>query len=169
MNLREGASACLREGMTLLSLSPSGEDHLALAAFFPPPQWTLLTADRLPPAVSSFQQDEIAVIVCERDLPQASWVDVLNQVQRWANPPSLIVTSRLADEYLWAEALNLGAWDVLAKPFARAEVVRSVESAWGHRRHWRPARADSAANSDPAQVRGRSPYTWRAGGSTASF
>jgi hypothetical protein len=30
------------------------------------------------------------------------------------DPPVLIVTSRLADEYLWAEALNPGAYDVLA-------------------------------------------------------
>jgi hypothetical protein len=34
------------------------------------------------------------------------------------------VTSRLADERLWAEALNLGAWDVLAKPFDADEVIR---------------------------------------------
>ena len=46
---------------------------------------------------------------------------------------SLIVTSRLADEYLWAEALNLGAYDMLAKPFDASEVVRVLGSAW---RHW---------------------------------
>ena len=47
-----------------------------------------------------------------------------------ANPPSLIVASRLADDRLWADALTLGAFDVLAKPFERMEVVRSVSSAW---------------------------------------
>ena len=47
----------------------------------------------------------------------------------------LIVTSRLADDRLWAEALNLGAYDVLAKPFERMELVRSVSSAW---LHWLP-------------------------------
>ena len=49
------------------------------------------------------------------------------------DPPVLIVTSRLADEYLWAEALNLGAYDVLAKPFDASEVIRVLYSAW---RHW---------------------------------
>jgi FixJ family two-component response regulator len=52
-----------------------------------------------------------------------------------ANAPSLIVTSRLADDRLWAEALNLGAYDVLAKPFERLELVRSVSSAWLHWYH----------------------------------
>ena len=42
----------------------------------------------------------------------------------------MIVTSRSADERLWVEALNLGAYDVLAKPFDRDEVLRSVSMAW---------------------------------------
>ena len=33
-------------------------------------------------------------------------------------------------ERLWAEALNLGAYDVLAKPYDPTEVVRSVSLAW---------------------------------------
>jgi DNA-binding response OmpR family regulator len=47
-----------------------------------------------------------------------------------SNPPFLIVTSRTADERLWAEALNLGAYDVLAKPYNQAEVIRVVSLAW---------------------------------------
>jgi len=46
------------------------------------------------------------------------------------DPPFLVVTSRLADDRLWAEALNLGAYDVLAKPFDKTEVNRIVRSAW---------------------------------------
>ena len=42
------------------------------------------------------------------------------------------MTSRAADERLWAEALNLGAYDVLAKPFDRTEVMRVVSMAWMH-------------------------------------
>jgi DNA-binding NtrC family response regulator len=42
------------------------------------------------------------------------------------------VTSRAADERLWAEALNLGAYDVLAKPFDPTEVCRIVSLAWMH-------------------------------------
>jgi FixJ family two-component response regulator len=47
-------------------------------------------------------------------------------------PPYLIVTSRLADDDLWAEALNIGAFDVLAKPLGRTEVTRVLSSAWQH-------------------------------------
>jgi DNA-binding response OmpR family regulator len=65
---------------------------------------------------------------------------VLDQVTILPDPPSFIVTSRLADERLWAEALNFGAFDVLAKPFDRAEALRVIGAAW---RAWgRPVRKE---------------------------
>ena len=57
---------------------------------------------------------------------------MLEQIALLAKPPYLVVTSRLADDYLWAEALNLGAYDVLPKPFETAEVERVLGSAWLH-------------------------------------
>jgi DNA-binding response OmpR family regulator len=57
---------------------------------------------------------------------------MLGEIMRLPEPPFLIVTSRLADERLWAEVLNLGAYDVLAKPFESKEVVRIVSLAWLH-------------------------------------
>ena len=44
--------------------------------------------------------------------------------------PRLVFTSRLADEYLWVEVLNLGGHDVLVKPFRAAEVQWVLESGW---------------------------------------
>jgi len=55
-------------------------------------------------------------------------------------PPFVIVTSRLADERFWVEALNLGAYDVLATPLDTTEVTRVVSSAW---LHWRGLQAPS--------------------------
>jgi DNA-binding response OmpR family regulator len=56
----------------------------------------------------------------------------LEQLASLPYPPFLIVSSRLADEYLWAEALNIGAYDVMAKPFDSREVVRIFSLAWLH-------------------------------------
>jgi len=78
------------------------------------------------------QHHEIAVILCERDLSQETWIDVLDHINALPNAPSLIVASRIADDRLWAEVLNLGAWGVLTKPFDRKEVIRSVKSGWQH-------------------------------------
>jgi DNA-binding response OmpR family regulator len=70
-----------------------------------------------------------AVMLCERDLPDGTWRELWEQVRERDTPPSLIVVSRLADERLWAEVLNLGGYDVLSKPFDPAEVRRVVENA----------------------------------------
>jgi FixJ family two-component response regulator len=41
----------------------------------------------------------------------------------------VIVTSRLADDCLWAEVLNLGSYDLLMKPFDGEETVRVLAMA----------------------------------------
>ncbi len=55
---------------------------------------------------------------------------MLDHIRNLSSSPSLIVTSTLADERLWTEAMNLGAWDVLAKPFDRTDVIRTVKTGW---------------------------------------
>jgi DNA-binding response OmpR family regulator len=82
-------------------------------------------------------------------LSPGSWIDMLDQIALLPDPPFLIVTSRLADERFWAEALNRGAYDVLAKPFDRTEVVRVVSLAW---LHWK------VRHEHPAEV----PQAWKA-------
>jgi len=122
------------EALKVLSVSPIAQDHASLQSL-DLPRWTILQADRLARVQMLLEEHDIAVILCECELAAGSWIDVLRHIQPQPNPPSLIVTSRLADDRLWAEALNLGAWDVLSKPFSPSDVIRSVESACEHRRH----------------------------------
>lgn len=69
-------------------------------------------------------------VLTERDVPGGGWKKILSALERLPHPPLLVVTSRLADDHLWAEALNLGAHDVLATPFRATELVWVVENAW---------------------------------------
>ena len=57
---------------------------------------------------------------------------MLARIKFLPSPPLLIVTSRHADEHLWTEARNLGAYDVVAKPFDPHELIRIVSLAWLH-------------------------------------
>jgi DNA-binding NtrC family response regulator len=122
----------------VLSISPMDEDHFYLQDILN--RWQS-TPDRnrtfrvnscatLASGLSALRQCEFEVVVCERDLPPGSWKDVLDQVTILPDPPSFVVTSRLADAPLWAEALNLGAFDVLAKPFDSTEAIRVIGAAW---------------------------------------
>lgn len=71
---------------------------------------------------------------------------ILRHAQAQSQPPKLIVASRLADERLWAEVLNLGGYDLLVKPFVADEVQRVVSLACPL-----PARRGSLA-SEPAKA-----------------
>ena len=121
--------------MTVLSVSPLAEDYFSLQTIFSHSKRALYKADTLASALAVIRRWEISVVICERNLLPGTWIDLLEKLRPLPDAPQLIVTSRLADEKLWAEALNLGAYDVLAKPFERMELVRSVSSAWLHWHH----------------------------------
>src|SRR5215471_13144473 len=127
-----GTAANRAECVTVLSVSPLEEDHASLQTIFGHSMWTLFIADCHAAAYSILRQRDISVVLCERDLETGNWTDLLGCISDLQLRPSVIVTSRLADDHLWAEALNLGAWDVLAKPFERNEVLRSIKAAWQH-------------------------------------
>jgi hypothetical protein len=72
------------------------------------------------------------VLICEADLIDGTWRDLLDETTGMEPAPLLIVTSRMADDALWAEVLNLGGYNVLAQPFDSREVFRVVGNAWLH-------------------------------------
>ena len=127
--------------LTVLSVSPLAEDHTSLSSIFErsgrilcsDSKWTLRPCATVESAMAALCQTRIPLAVTERDLAPGSWRDILENILLLPDPPVLMVTSRLADEHLWAEALNLGAYDVLVKPFDASEVMRVLDSAW---RHW---------------------------------
>jgi DNA-binding response OmpR family regulator len=67
------------------------------------------------------------VVLTDSSLPEGQcWKDVLRFAQETSDKLPVIVSSRLADERLWAEVLNLGGYDLLVKPFIAAEVRNVV-------------------------------------------
>jgi len=120
--------------LTILSVSQDGSDHGFLESTFRHPSSTILQAtDASSARLLLGRRDDISVIVCNDDSRSMMWKKILNYVDDLVSPrPCLVVSSRLADDYLWSEVLSSGGWDVLAKPFDRIEVLRSVRSAWEH-------------------------------------
>jgi DNA-binding response OmpR family regulator len=119
-------------GSMVLSVSPNDEDYASLERILKS-DWTVIASSTIALALSVLRDIPIPIVICDCDISSGSWREILEQTSLLPNPPLLIVTSRLADERLWAEVLNLGAWDVLAKPFDAAEVIRIADIA---RQHW---------------------------------
>ena len=61
--------------------------------------------------------------------PMEEWLDVLHLAREYPREVEVIVTDPQADARFWAEALNLGAYDLLAQPFYEPEVRRILYNA----------------------------------------
>src|SRR4051794_3813856 len=120
--------------LRILSVSGAAEDHIAVRQSLSGIACGVQTAESCHSAFQILRYGRISIVVCERDLPDGSWRDVLERVDSSPERPFLIVTSRLADEWLWAEVLNLGGYDVLAKPFNADETRHVLVTAYLGRR-----------------------------------
>jgi len=74
-------------------------------------------------------QKRFDVILTEASLPDGEWIDVLHLARECPEDTQVIVTDPHADARFWAEALNLGAYDLLAQPFYEPEVRRILHNA----------------------------------------
>lgn len=108
--------------------------HESTASAYTTGEWTLIARSTLASTFSALCEISVPIVLCDCDLMPRAWQAVLEHVSVLPDPPLIIVTSRLADERLWAEVLNLGAYDVLVKPFDATEVIRILGLAW---QHWR--------------------------------
>ena len=115
---------------TAVLISPLEQDHDILKTLFRAQHWTLHSAHSLGAASKMLRDTMVPVVITERDLPVGTWKEVLEVTHHLRNPPLVIVASLHADDHLWAEALNLGAHDVVAKPFCKTELVRVLSFAW---------------------------------------
>ncbi|PWT96702.1 MAG: hypothetical protein C5B51_32765 [Terriglobia bacterium] len=115
-----------------LLISPAADDHEIFGDLFRRRGWILGHASSIYSASAMLRDKPAAVVITERDLSGGNWKDVLETMRALPAPPLLIVISRVADDHLWAEALNLGAYDVLAKPLDDTEIARVVSVALNH-------------------------------------
>ena len=80
-------------------------------------------------ARTRLRRQEYDVILTEAALPDGQWLDVLHLVRECPRETEVIVTAPQADARFWAEALTLGAYDLLAQPFYGPEVRRILYNA----------------------------------------
>lgn len=80
-------------------------------------------------ARARLRQEDYDVILTEAALPDGTWLDALLLARDCARDLEVIVTDPHADTRFWAEALNLGAYDLVPQPFYEPEVCRILSNA----------------------------------------
>jgi DNA-binding NtrC family response regulator len=120
----------LTNAVTVLFVTPIDADHIRLAWIVSHSRWELHRATGCREALAFLREQHFGVVIANSELPDGTWQDFLDELATLPHPPNLVVASRLADERLWAEALNLGAYDLLPTPFEPDEVLRVTYLAW---------------------------------------
>jgi DNA-binding NtrC family response regulator len=123
----------LDEVVTVLLAQARETARVSLRKILHGPNWDLREVSTCREAIAVLRRrNHPLVVICDNELPDSGWIPLLDAVNELHSRPSLIISSRLADERMWAEVLNLGAYDLLAVPFAADEVTRTVFLAWQH-------------------------------------
>ncbi len=75
------------------------------------------------------ESEEPDLIMTDLNLPGISGMEILKRLHaRGEHPPTIVVTA-YGSEYVAAQALRLGAWDYLAKPFKVDELLNAIRRA----------------------------------------
>ena len=113
----------------ILFISGRHEDARRLAQMLLTVPLFLDHVETLLQARAKLQQEDYQVVLTEAALPDGNWLDALRLARESPHEPEVIVTDPLADAHFWAEALNLGVYDLLAQPFYEPEVRRILNNA----------------------------------------
>ena len=126
-------ASSISEGfVSALMVGEYESDRLLVYDVFRKLDWRLFETRDRRRAMDYLAQHPVQVVLTESGPGRWNWKRVLRDLRQLVRPPQLIVTSRMADDALWAEVLNVGGYDVLARPFRADEVARVVAAARRH-------------------------------------
>jgi len=112
---------------SILVVSPKGDDRKSLQNLLQ--DWTFDSTDTCRDALVALAAKTVEVVVCNEDLRDGNWSDLLRALTSLNSPPPVIVLSNRADEHMWADVLRAGAYDLLAVPLEPADAVRTISHA----------------------------------------
>ena len=97
----------------------------------------VLTAEDGESAVAILQREPVDVVLCDLRMPDISGIDVLRECKRVRPNAEFVLMTAYASVDTAVEAVKLGAYDYLAKPFepaaARAVLLQALGRAESHR------------------------------------
>lgn len=114
---------------SVLLVSPRLHHRSALHGIFGDAGWRVTESQSIAEACTSLASAWDSLVICDYVQPDGTWRDLMQSVRVFSPFSELIVTSHIADERMWAEIQNLGAFDLLAEPFDAIEALRVARSA----------------------------------------
>jgi len=119
---------------SLLIADPDRGTVQALQSFLCPPDYSSVAVTEGQAVYDLLRRQSFSLILCALQLPDSDGIEVLRQTLRTKPHSAVLVMGTSADWGLAIEALRLGAYDFLEKPFRRLPWTRSISRALQRRR-----------------------------------
>jgi DNA-binding NtrC family response regulator len=87
------------------------------------------------------------LVFTDTQLPDGTWADIVAGADNAAQPVNVIVVARIVDTRFYVRAIEAGAFDFIAPPFAARDLAYIVQSALNDVTARRTARPTSSAKA----------------------
>jgi len=150
----------------LLAVGLSKADRNRVRDILAPLGWETRAVVACVKVAGELRRQRFAAALCESELVDGDWKDVLEKLTTQAPAPPLIVTSLLTDPGLWTEVLDRGGYDVVRAPFEAGELSRVMSLAASESPRVPCRRSTTvelratvrSGHQEPAQLAGRDRY-----------
>jgi DNA-binding NtrC family response regulator len=113
----------------ILVVSSEFKNRYALKEILSREGWKTISASTVGECEEVLANQKTDLVFCDRGLTDGSYRDILAIARSLGRNARLVVTSRLADWGEYLEALQDGAFDLIASPSQKADVVRVINQA----------------------------------------
>ena len=113
----------------VLFVSRSKKDAQALSEILEPLSVPVVHVPSVQQARLRLDHELFGVVLTESELPDGNWRDILDLTRAETPGSPVVVTDPRADNRLWMDALDFGAYDLVCQPFCCSEVQRILSNA----------------------------------------
>jgi DNA-binding NtrC family response regulator len=120
----------------LLVVEDDTDTREVLAVYFAGQGYTVSTAETGKEALEAIKNDcDLEIVLLDLFIPDIGGMEILTEINRQTPRPSVILLTGLADKEVAHDALRLGAFDYILKPYNLQQVESSVVACLAHREY----------------------------------
>jgi DNA-binding response OmpR family regulator len=124
------------EGVKLLVVEDDADTLEMVAVYFSQDGYIVTQARSGKEALAILEREpDFDLVLLDLFIPDIGGMEVLTEINRQATPPSVILLTGLADKEIAHDALRLGAFDYILKPYSLPQVESSVVACLAHREY----------------------------------
>lgn len=118
--------------MQVLLVSGNETDGRRLKAILAGTPWAVTEVKDCVEAIGALKRTAFSVVLCDRDLSDTPWQESMLSLASAQTGACIILISSVTDQYLWAEVVQHGGFDVLTRPFEKESILPMLDFAYTH-------------------------------------